>query len=63
MSTDDDKAEVIRNLGAVLTPEGIERWFHTQIHTLGTTPIEAIEHGHIDHVLTITRSYLDPSFT
>jgi len=58
------RREIFANLARVLKPEAHERWLVTPIPALGgQTPVDAMFNGHIDDVVALTRSYLDPSFS
>jgi hypothetical protein len=57
-------AEVLRLLAKTLQPDATARWLHTAVPAFEQrTPIQMMERGKTDAVLSIVRSYLDPSFT
>lgn len=56
-------AEIIRNIHNILQRDAVDQWLHTEIRSLGgKTPLALIERGKAETVLTLTKSYLDPSF-
>ena len=55
--------QILQNLHRVLEPSATGRWLETPIPELGgTTPLEMFAHGQLDDLLSVTQSYLDPSF-
>lgn len=57
-------AEAFHYLHRVLEPKATTRWLRTEIPDLdGRTPFEALKRGQVDRVVTLAKSYVDPSFT
>lgn len=55
--------EINQIVGAVLHPEGVERWWDTCIPALNlATPNELIE-DEPERLLEYVKTYLDPSYT
>jgi hypothetical protein len=55
--------ESVRLLHSVIQPAQTAWWFHLRIPALKEqTPLEAVAEGHLDQVVQLIRSYVDPSF-
>ena len=55
--------EVLRTLHRVLSRDATGRWFNLEIPDLSGTPLEAFKRNAGNRVLSVVRSYLDPSYT
>ncbi|MFE4950530.1 hypothetical protein ACFQ9V_10530 [Leifsonia sp. NPDC056665] len=57
-------AQIVYNVSCVLEPAALPQWASTSVPALGgATPADQIRRGHLDRVLELTRSYLNPSFS
>ena len=56
-------ARILSNLDKVLEREAAPKWLRTPVRDLGgRTPADLIRRNNLDPILTLTESYLDPSF-